>query len=80
VKGFVDVVVAHLGESALPTGPELMLSEVHTAIDILGAVYRKYYGLITGHTRPELIPTLPADWTDVFRQPWLSLPDPGEAV
>jgi hypothetical protein len=75
VKDFVDAMVAHRGQSAFPTGPELMLSEVHEAIDTLGATYRKYYGLITGYTTPKLVPELPDDWIAVFRHPWIAPPD-----
>ena len=59
--------VTYRGQSAFPTGPELMLSELHDAIDTLGATYRKYYGLITGYTTPKLVQELPDDWIAVFR-------------
>lgn len=70
IQRFVDRHVAHAQSVAVPAEVTLQVSDLHTAIDQIGAVFSRYYGLLTASTMLELVPTIQHDWMAVFRTPW----------
>lgn len=74
-KDFVDDHLAHRSLDAQPALVTVTLTELHYAIDVVGATYRKYFGLMTGAMLLRLTPVIQGDWQAVFRQPWMTPPD-----
>lgn len=70
IKAFVDKHLAH--RDASPLSPERLpkFADLDPAIDMMGLVYRRYFGLITGLPKPTLVPRVDHDWKAVFYQPW----------
>ena len=83
VKDYVDENVAHMDAATIPKlnaeppaapmrkGGNLQLSEVHDAIDVVGATYQKYYALLFGASWHTLVPVLQHDWEKIFRIQWI---------
>jgi hypothetical protein len=42
--------------------------EIHAALEAIGGVLRRYYGLMKA-TDPDLVPTLAGDWREPFKRP-----------
>lgn len=74
IKAFVDKHLAH--RDASPLRPERMpkFVDLDPAIDTMGAVYSRYFGLITGVAEPTLVPKFDHDWKAVFYQQWAQRP------
>lgn len=68
-RRYVDRHVAH----ADATSPDvtLTLTDVHDAIDVIGELFRRYYGLFTASTMLFLTPVIQHNWKAVFREPWI---------
>jgi hypothetical protein len=70
VRVLTNKVVAHRsrkGPGQLPTYKEL-----HQRVDQIVALYKKYNLLLRAKDYDPRGLGLPADWKDVFRQPWIS--------
>jgi hypothetical protein len=70
VKGFVDRHLAHRDRTAVPAYEQPSLGDAHDAVDVLGAVYRRYMCLMNGLESAVLLPRFDHDWKAVFRSPW----------
>jgi hypothetical protein len=72
VKDYVDRHVAHSEDPGpVPAQTTLTLSEVHSAIDVIGDLFRRYYSLFTAASMLELEPIIQHDWLAPFREPWI---------
>jgi hypothetical protein len=71
VKDFVDDHLAHRSLDAQPAQTTVTLDDLHSAIDVVGLIYRKYFGLMTGAMMLRVTPVIQGDWQAVFRQPWM---------
>ncbi len=72
VKKYVDRHLAHSDRRPVPTTSLPKLDDVHTAIDTIGDLHRRYHALLTCIGITQLVPVIPHDWLAVFRQPWMS--------
>ena len=70
IRGYVDRNVAHAQSSAVPSEVTLKVADLHAAIDVIGEVFRRYYGLLTASTMYDLVPMIQDDWKAIFRMPW----------
>jgi hypothetical protein len=74
VRTYVNENLAH-SEARGPTAREPedipTLDDIHSAIDVAGDLYRKYYGLFTAATMVDLTPIIQHDWRAPFRVPWI---------
>lgn len=78
-KLVVDQSVAHLTEvtGAMHSGTALITwGELDTAINTVGELYKKYYGLrYPGQVLGNLEPDLPPGWDRIFESAWKAGPD-----
>src|SRR5947209_6137446 len=49
VEGFVNDHLAHRSSTAHLAPPTVTFADLHTGIDLVGSVWRKYNGLVTGY-------------------------------
>jgi hypothetical protein len=49
----------------------LIAPEVHEGIDVIGALFQRYYTLLTASSWSFLVPTMEGDWKAIFCQPWI---------
>jgi hypothetical protein len=75
IRGFVDRHLAHRDRTAVPAYEQPSLGDAHDAVDVLGAVYRRYMCLMNGLERAVLLPRFDHDWQAVFRHPWAAPED-----
>ncbi len=66
---YVDQYLAHRDPSPQKTVPKY--EDLHSAIEVIGEVFRRYYLLITAADRPILGPVLPPSWLRIFEIPWM---------
>ena len=71
VEGYIDQHIAYADASAVPTSVTLTAPEVHEVIDVIGALFQRYYTLLTASSWSFLVPTMERDWKAIFRQPWM---------
>lgn len=71
VKKYVDTNIAHTSADPVAREVTIKVDDVHQAMDTLGKVFRRYYGLFTASTLATLTPILQHDFFAVFRQPWM---------
>jgi hypothetical protein len=54
----------------VPAYEQPSLGDAHDAVDVLGAVYRRYMCLMNGLESAVLLPRFDHDWKAVFRSSW----------
>ena len=69
VKKYVDHHLAHHDRD--PTKAIPTFGDIHLALDTVGAVFRRYYALLTGADRPIMVPVPQPGWHLPFTVPWL---------
>lgn len=67
VKTYVDKVVAHMDSCKYP--PSVTWKQLDEAIDLLGAIFRRVYLLLTASSMMQLEPVIQSDWKRPFRAP-----------
>jgi hypothetical protein len=74
VKDYVNRRLAHLdSQRAAPDGRGSVVTqdEIHDAIDLIGELFQRYWGLLNANSWRSLIPTPRDDWGGPLRVAWI---------